>query len=124
MARELASRFWPGPLTMVLPANPTVAASANGTIAVRVSSLPLARALAAAAGPITSTSANRSGAPPASTADEVESGLGGGVELILDGGRTAGGLASTIVAVRPDMGQGALVELIREGAIPFREVTS
>jgi L-threonylcarbamoyladenylate synthase len=123
---ELAARFWPGPLTVVLPARASVvAASVDGTIAVRVSSLPLARALAVGAGPITATSANRSGAFPAQTADDVESQLGDDVELLLDGGTAAGGLPSTIVAVgSAGSGRDGRIELIREGAIPFRDVSS
>ena len=68
LASELASRFWPGPLTLIVPARASVAAASdNGTVAVRVSSLPLAREVAAIAGPATATSANVSGAPPATT---------------------------------------------------------
>lgn len=119
LALELSQRFWPGPLTLVLPARSGVAAAAeSGTIAVRVSSLPLARELAAAAGPVTSTSANPAGAAPATTADEVELAMSD-VDLILDGGRTPGGLPSTIVAVSSGTAE---PRLIREGAIPFREI--
>ena len=69
------------------------------TIAVRVTGHPLARALAASApaGVLTATSANRSGSPALTTADEVERALGLGVALIVDGGPSPGGLASTIV---------------------------
>ena len=118
LVSELSTRFWPGPLTLIVPARATVAAaSETGTIAVRVSSLPLARELAAIAGPVTATSANVSGAPPATTADEVLAQLGGSVDLVLDGGATSGGLASTIV----DVTSGKL-ELVREGAIAFQDV--
>ena len=118
LAVELSTRFWPGPLTLIVPARATVAAaSETGTIAVRVSSLPLARELAGIAGPVTATSANVSGAPPATSADELVAQLGDSVDLVLDGGTTPGGLASTIV----DVTSGKL-ELVREGAIAFRDV--
>ncbi len=118
LAKELSTRFWPGPLTLIVPARATVAAaSETGTIAVRVSSLPLARELAAIAGPVTATSANVSGAPPATTADEVLAQLGDSVDLVLDGGATPGGPASTIVDLT-----GATPALVREGAIAFRDV--
>ena len=118
LAKELSTRFWPGPLTLIVPARATVAvASETGTIAVRVSSLPLARELAAIAGPVTATSANVSGAPPATRADEIIAQLGDSVDLVLDGGATSGGLASTIV----DVTSGKL-ELVRAGAIAFRDV--
>lgn len=118
---ELAARFWPGPLTLIVPARADVAAaSESDTIAVRVSSLPLARALARRCGPVTSTSANASGAPPASTADEVLAQLttlDPMLDLVLDGGPTSGGAASTIV----DLTSGE-PRLVREGAIAFRSI--
>ena len=118
LASELASRFWPGPLTLIVPARASVAAASdNGTVAVLVSSLPLAREVAAIAGPATATSANVSGAPPATTADEVVAQFGDTVDLVLDGGATPGGAASTIVDLT-----GATPALVREGAIAFRDV--
>ena len=118
LAARLAERFWPGPLTLVLKARPGVAAaSERGTVAVRASGSSLARALATAAGPVTSTSANPSGAPEPVSAAVVLARLGNGVELILDGGETPGGPPSTIVDV-----SGSRPELVREGRIPFRDV--
>lgn len=118
LASELAARFWPGPLTLIVPARASVAAASDdGTVAVRVSSLPLARELAAIAGPVTATSANVSGAPPATTADEVIAQFGDAVDLVLDGGVTPGGPASTIVDVTQ-----ATPKLVREGAIAFRDI--
>jgi L-threonylcarbamoyladenylate synthase len=118
-ALPLARRFWPGPLTLVVEAEPGLAASsADGGIAVRASGLRLPRDLAAGlGGPLTATSANRSGAPPATTAAEVLSELGSGIDLLLDGGPSPGGLPSTIVDVR-----GSSPRLLREGRIPFAEV--
>lgn len=119
VALELADRFWPGPLTLVLPAlEGVIAASQAGTVAVRVSSLPLARRLPALVGPVTTTSANLAGRAPATTADEVSAQLGDSVDLLLDGGATAGGSPSTIV----DVSRGA-PELVREGAVPWADIT-
>jgi L-threonylcarbamoyladenylate synthase len=118
-ARALARRFWPGPLTMVVAARPGLAASsADGGIAIRASSVRLARDLAEGlGGPITATSANRSGEPPAKTAEQAASRLESGLDLILDGGPCPGGPPSTIVDVRQ-----MPPKLLREGKIPFAEV--
>lgn len=100
-ARWLMDRYWPGPLTLVLSAHPALpsALTANtGTIGVRVSSHPVARALVTAvAAPVTAPSANpHAGASPR-TADEVIAGLGTRVDLVLDAGSTPGGPASTVL---------------------------
>ncbi|MDE2972387.1 MAG: L-threonylcarbamoyladenylate synthase [Acidobacteriota bacterium] len=98
-ASTLADRCWPGPVSLVLP----LRGAGGGNVAVRVSSHPLARALAAALGhPVISTSANPTGAPPLTTAAEVRDAFAGrGAERlrILDGGRTPGGEPSVIVDV-------------------------
>lgn len=97
-AAALAERCWPGPVTLVLP----LRSDRADTVAVRVSSHPLARALAAALGhPVISTSANPTGAPPRTTAAEVRDAFAdqGGSLRILDGGRTPGGEPSVIVDV-------------------------
>jgi L-threonylcarbamoyladenylate synthase len=120
-ARALAQRFWPGPLTLVLEQGRDVlplVASERG-VGFRCSPDPTAGALARAAGPIASTSANRSGARPARSAAEVEASFG--PELPVAGGAPAGGLApSTVVALRPD---GSL-ELLREGPLGLAELRS
>jgi L-threonylcarbamoyladenylate synthase len=115
----LAGRFWPGPLTLVVEAKPGFAASSpEGGIAVRASGLRLARDLAEWLGaPVTATSANRSGSPPATTADQALSDLGAELDLLLDGGPCPGGLPSTIVDVRETPAR-----LVREGRVPFAEV--
>lgn len=120
-ARALAQRFWPGPLTLVLEQAARVlplVASARG-VGFRCSSDPTAGALARAAGPIASTSANRSGARPAQSAAEVQASFGSA--LAVAGGAPAGGLApSTVVALRAD---GSL-ELLREGPLRLAELRS
>jgi len=94
--RAALAAVWPAPLTVVLPARRPLAAAA-GSIALRVPAQPLLRALLARVGPLTATSANRSGAPPCATADAVRAALAADVDLVLDGGATPGGLASTLV---------------------------
>ena len=117
-AGVLADSFWPGPLTLVVPARTEVAAaSEEGTVAVRVSPLPLATALARECGPITSTSANVSGTPPATTANDVSSQFPDGLSVILDGGECEGGLPSTIVDVTSEQ-----PVLVRAGRVPFESI--
>ena len=115
-AERLARRFWPGPLTLVVPARPDLAPEVvghGGGVGVRVSSHPLANALAAAlGGAITATSANRSGQPPASTVAQARAVFGGDVACYLDGGVCAG-TPSTVVAVD----EGGSLRLVRAGAI-------
>jgi L-threonylcarbamoyladenylate synthase len=98
--RALMARHWPGPLTLVLEAAPAVAealTAGTGTIGIRMPGHPVALDLVRAAGrPVTAPSANPSGAPPPTTAEEVRRYFGSEVELILDGGPTAGGTGSTV----------------------------
>ena len=102
-ARRLAAKFWPGPLTIVVPKHPGVpdAVTAGGpTVAVRCPALPSARAMIAAAGvPVAAPSANRSGELSPTTADHVVKSLAGRVHLVFDGGPCAGGVESTVVAL-------------------------
>jgi L-threonylcarbamoyladenylate synthase len=117
VAARLISAHWPGPLTLVLPARPGLPAGLvdDGCVAVRESPHALARALVQGLGrPITATSANRAGQPPARTAAEVRAAFAQGC-LVLDGGETAGGRPSTLVRVR---GPGDAWEVLRPGVIP------
>ncbi|OGG51523.1 MAG: threonylcarbamoyl-AMP synthase [Candidatus Handelsmanbacteria bacterium RIFCSPLOWO2_12_FULL_64_10] len=115
-ARRLMEAFWPGPLTLALKASPGLPEALLGggeTVAVRVSSHPVARALTdLVGGPITSTSANRSGQPPARSALEVGAIFGEEIDLIVDGGPSAEDRPSTVVDV-----SGPLPILLREGKI-------
>jgi L-threonylcarbamoyladenylate synthase len=101
VADRLVSRFWPGPLTLVLRRGATVSDGVTGggpTVAVRLPAHPVARALIAATGvPIAAPSANASSRLSPTRAEHVLHDLGGRVELILDGGATAGGLESTVL---------------------------
>lgn len=113
---RLTAAFWPGALTLVVPASPSLPAAltaGSGTVGLRQADLPLIAALLAAAGfPLTGTSANRSGAPEATTGSEVEAQLGAELELILDGGPAGGGRPSTVVTLT-----GPRPVVVREGAI-------
>ncbi len=117
----LAAEFWPGPLTLVLPAAaglPDFLVGPGRTVAVRIPPLAWLRALVAElAEPLTATSANLAGekelADPADVAALVE----GKVEWMLDGGRTPGGLPSTIVDITGDRPR-----ILREGAIPAASI--
>lgn len=119
MARIFASRFWPGPLTCVLPKKQTlpIAISATSTVAVRIPDHVDARALLRAAGPMAVTSANISGQPSPSTAQQVYEQLNGRIPLILDGGTTPGGIPSTLVDCTGD-----LPVILREGPITLEQL--
>ena len=113
-AAVLMELFWPGPLTIVFPAasdqSPLLTAG-TGTIGIRLSPLPYLRRLLSQTGPLTGTSANRSSEPSLDSAGGVERVLGSALDMILDGGRTPGGLASTIVDACD------LPRLLRAGAL-------
>lgn len=100
-ATRLAERFWPGPLTLVLPKRPQVpdrVTAGLDSVALRVPAHPVALALLRAAGrPIAAPSANRFTELSPTTAAHVAKGLGGRVDLILDGGPTSVGIESTVV---------------------------
>ena len=120
--------FWPGPLSLVFRASPllsgavgemdTEAAAGVRTVAVRVPGHAFVRELALGAGALlTSTSANRTGHPPAETAEAVAASLGDLVDLVIDGGPTPGGKPSTIADLRGDTPR-----LVRDGAIAWSAV--
>lgn len=120
-ARRLARVFWPGPLSIVVPARELIcvaARAADGSVAVRVPACDAARDLARAHGfCITATSANRTGQPAMTSAIEVSRALAGLIDLVLDGGDTPGGEPSTLVDVR-----GREPRLVRAGAVPWDRV--
>ena len=119
-ARRLADAFWPGPLTLVLPARDDIApelAGADG-VGVRVSPNPVARSLSAGIGkPITATSANLSGASPASTLAEARVAFGAKVKVYLEGGKLTASAPSTVVAVNENGWK-----MVRLGAISERQI--
>jgi L-threonylcarbamoyladenylate synthase len=121
MARQLAARFWPGPLTLVVPKNPELPEAVSGipTVGVRVPDHRFARDLLQAAGPMAVTSANVSGHPNAYTAQEALTQLDGRLAMILDGGRTRGTPPSTVV----DCTQLEPV-ILRLGSISLMEIRS
>ncbi|MEP7136893.1 MAG: L-threonylcarbamoyladenylate synthase [Chloroflexota bacterium] len=119
IAHQLAARFFPGPLTCIIPKQPTLpeSVSATETVGVRVPDHEVARALLRAAGPMAVTSANISGQPSPSTAQEVLAQLGGRIDLIIDGGTTPGGVPSTLVDCT-----GNELKILREGPISLQEI--
>jgi L-threonylcarbamoyladenylate synthase len=117
-ARRLAERYWPGPLTLVLPlCHPEIVPQAitggRDTLALRLPDHPVPRALARSLGPIAVTSANRSGEAPARTALELLAALGPSLALVLDDGPVRGGVPSTVVAVDA----AGTWTILRQGAI-------
>jgi L-threonylcarbamoyladenylate synthase len=120
-AARLMKAFWPGPLTLVLPkaaAVPEIVTAGLRTVAVRVPANPHALALIRAAGrPVAAPSANRFGRLSPTTAAHVRRQLGAGPDLILDGGKTAIGVESTIITFH----EGRPV-LLRPGGLPLEEI--
>jgi tRNA threonylcarbamoyl adenosine modification protein (Sua5/YciO/YrdC/YwlC family) len=119
-AEALAARFWPGPLTLVLPRAPGFTHDLGGddpaTVAVRVPAHHLARALLTAAGPLAVTSANRSGEPPAATVEQARAALGNTVAVYLDGGPSAGEPSTVARLTR------AGAEVLRPGAVTLADL--
>lgn len=119
--RSLARTFWPGPVSLICEAPAGVAHEVHGgaaTVAVRVPDHPVARALAEAWGaPVTATSANRSGQPPAQTAAMLSGLATDPSVLVVDAGPTPGGQPSTIVDAR-----GETMVLVRAGAVAWNRV--
>src|SRR5262245_24417013 len=114
LAAALMKRHWPGALTIALPARRNLPAALidDGCVAVRQSPHPTAQALVAGLGrPLTATSANRAGEPPATTDEAVEEAFGARCRIV-HGGATPGGAPSTLVRVR-----GTKLEILRRGAI-------
>lgn len=119
-ARRLIEAFWPGGLSLVLPHAPSLAwdlGDTRGTVMLRMPLHPVALELLREAGPMAVSSANRSGHPPATTADEAREQLGDRIGVILDGGPSGEPVASTIVDVT---GQDPVV--LREGAVTVAEL--
>jgi L-threonylcarbamoyladenylate synthase len=120
-ASLLMDRFWPGPLTLLVPAKEGLSdyvAARTGMVAVRIPGESFALRLAKKARfPITATSANPSGLPAAAEAEDVENYFGNRIDLLIDGGAAPGGLPSTIVDL-----SGGMPRILREGAISRKEI--
>jgi L-threonylcarbamoyladenylate synthase len=123
LALHLMERFWPGALTIIFKASPDVShllTSGTGKIGIRLSSHPVATALAKKLGhPITATSANLSGKDECTRADEVVEGIGDQIDAVIDGGQTPGGSGSTIIDVTTDP-----PAILREGVISRYKLTN
>ncbi len=119
VALQLMRRYWPGALTLVVPAKPGLGADLGEdevTVGVRSPDHPVPLALCAAAGPLATTSANRHGEPPLVTAEAVARSFGDAVPVVLDGG-TCDGSPSTVVDCT-----GQELKLLRAGRIPWAEL--
>ena len=119
LAERLAERFWPGPLTLVVPRHPGLPSilSPQPTIGVRMPDHPVALELLRRAGPLATTSANLSGQASPVTAQEVLNQLGGRIGLVLDGGQTPGGVASTVADCT-----GPAPVILRQGPLSLEEL--
>ena len=123
-ADALAAAFWPGGLTVVVAQRPDVElpgalTAGTPTIGLRVPDHAAPRALAAAVGPLPTTSANRSGEPEAADAAAILAQLGDALDLVLDGGPAHGGPASTVVECIGDRAR-----MLRVGAIPAERIAA
>ena len=118
--RALAEAFWPGALTLVCTAQPSLAwdiGETDGTVALRMPLHPVAIELLREVGPTAVSSANRTGVAPATTADEAVEQLAGSVSCFLDGGRCASATPSSIVDVTGDV-----PVLLREGVLSLEQL--
>ena len=119
-ARALIQELWPGPLTLVCRQQPSLQwdlGDTRGTVAVRMPDHEVALQLLARTGPLAVSSANRTGLDAATDADQAESMLGDAVDVVLDGGPSAGPVPSTIVDVTGQTGR-----VLRLGAVPLERL--
>lgn len=119
-ARALAEAFWPGGLTLIVRAQPSLAwdlGETHGTVALRVPDHPVALELLRRTGPLAVSSANRTGKPAGTDVREAYRQLGARVPVFLDGGEAPGGVSSTIVDATGDV-----LRVVREGAIGLEEL--
>jgi len=123
LAKTLMARFWPGPLTLVLPARrdvPRPLLNSSGAVGVRISSQPIATELVRALGhPLTATSANPSGLTPARTVQQAKNYFAGEIEVFIDAGELISKSGSTVVGISANG-----VRIIREGEIGKSELQS
>jgi L-threonylcarbamoyladenylate synthase len=131
LARRLVEAFWPGPLTLIVRAAPSLAwdlGESRGTVAVRMPLHPVALELLTQTGPLAVSSANRSGQPPAADVADAERQLGAAVSVYLDAGPTGDPVPSTIVDLTGDRArvvrEGALATSALRELVPDLDVTS
>ncbi|GGM18065.1 L-threonylcarbamoyladenylate synthase [Nakamurella endophytica] len=120
VARSLIEAFWPGGLSLVVQHASSLAwdlGDSRGTVMVRMPLHPVALDLLRSVGPMAVSSANRSGQPPATSAEQAAEQLGESVEIYLDGGPAPIGVASTVLDVTGDVPR-----VLRQGAVPLDEV--
>ena len=121
LAERLITEFWPGPLTVVLPARrdiPAPLVNCSGGVGMRISSQPTATELVQRLGrPLTATSANPSGKPPAHTVEEARNYFAADIAAFVDGGPLVSKTGSTVVAISRDK-----INIIRDGEIPRSEL--
>jgi len=121
LAVQLIDRFWPGPLTLVLPARkeiPRPLLNSSGGVGVRISSQPIASELVQKLGrPLTATSANLSGMPPAHTVAEAKKYFAAEIDIFVDGGELTSKTGSTVAAISVNK-----IKIIREGEIARSEL--
>lgn len=120
-AQKIAASFWPGPLTLVVPRQPTLpdVLSTDPTVGVRIPDHPVALELLRLTGPLAVTSANLSGQENTITAQEVMAQLEGRIHLVIDGGQTPGGVPSTVIDCT-----GSEPVILREGPITLADIES
>lgn len=117
--KQIAGAFWPGALTLILPKGPNLPSNLSPypTIGIRMPDLPFTLRLLQQTGPLATTSANLSGGPNPTTAQDVIAQLGGRVDLVIDGGATPGEKASTVIdATTPEL------KVLREGPITKADI--
>ena len=121
IARKLMEQFWPGPLTLVLPAapgTPKQLLNRTGGVGIRISSEPIATQLAQELGcPLTATSANPSGRPAAVTIEQAQNYFAGEIEIFLDRGKLPSQIGSSVVEVIDER-----IKIIREGEISAEQL--